>query len=113
MVVLHPPLIAIAPQTVLCPIMIWIVLVALFSTLCFAVRDAFFHVRRLHQIPCDRCCFYTGDYRLKCTVHPCAAFSEEAIHCRDYEAIAPHPRKSYFRHVYAWLLRPWGYILKR
>ena len=43
------------------------------------------HLRRLHQIPCSRCAFFTGDYRLKCTVHPCTALSEQAINCRDFE----------------------------
>jgi hypothetical protein len=45
-------------------------------------------LRRLHQVPCSRCAFYTGDYRLKCTVHPCKALSEEAIACLDYEPIS-------------------------
>ena len=44
------------------------------------------HVKRLHQIPCDRCAFSTGEWHLKCTVHPVNAFSEQAIGCRDYEA---------------------------
>ncbi|MEM9535671.1 MAG: hypothetical protein AAGA40_08380 [Cyanobacteria bacterium P01_E01_bin.45] len=43
-------------------------------------------VRRLHQIPCHRCTFCTGEWRLKCTVHPTTAFSEQAIDCRDFEA---------------------------
>ena len=42
------------------------------------------YVRRLHQIPCSRCAYFTGDYRLKCTVHPVSALTEEAIDCRDY-----------------------------
>jgi hypothetical protein len=40
---------------------------------------------RLHQIPCDRCAFFTGEFNLKCTVHPCKAFNEQAINCQDYE----------------------------
>ncbi|MGK7910173.1 MAG: hypothetical protein AB4050_01635 [Synechococcus sp.] len=44
------------------------------------------HVRRLHQIPCHRCTFCTGEWRLKCTVHPTIAFSEQAIGCRDFES---------------------------
>ena len=43
------------------------------------------YVKRLHQIPCSRCTFFTGDYRLKCTVHPYSALTETAINCRDYE----------------------------
>ncbi len=44
------------------------------------------YVKRLHQIPCSRCTFFTGDYRLKCTVHPYSALTETAINCSDYEA---------------------------
>ena len=42
------------------------------------------HLKRLHQIPCDKCAYFTGDYRLKCTVNPLAAMSETAIDCRDF-----------------------------
>lgn len=43
-------------------------------------------LHRLHQIPCSHCLFFTGEYNLKCAVHPCKAFSEEAIGCSDYQA---------------------------
>lgn len=43
------------------------------------------YVKRLHQIPCSRCTFFTGDYRLKCTVHPYNALTETALNCIDYE----------------------------
>jgi hypothetical protein len=43
------------------------------------------HLQRLHQIPCHRCAFFTGDYNLKCTVHPYKALNEEAIGCGDYQ----------------------------
>ena len=39
--------------------------------------------KRMHQIPCTKCHFFTGDYRLKCTVNPHIANTEEAIGCRD------------------------------
>jgi hypothetical protein len=44
-------------------------------------------LKKLHQIPCDRCIFFTGEYQLKCTVHPYKAFQEEAIGCRDYHRV--------------------------
>ncbi|MCU0568513.1 MAG: hypothetical protein MUF49_18195 [Oculatellaceae cyanobacterium Prado106] len=40
--------------------------------------------RQMHRIPCSSCMFFTGDYFLKCTVHPSEALTEEAIACRDY-----------------------------
>lgn len=42
------------------------------------------HLKRIHQIPCSSCTYFTGDYRLKCTVNPMLAMSESAIGCRDY-----------------------------
>ncbi len=44
------------------------------------------HLQRLHQIPCSRCDFFTGEYNLKCTVHPTKALNEAAIGCEDYQA---------------------------
>ena len=48
------------------------------------IKQAIFHLKRLHQIPCDKCAYFTGDYRLKCTVNPMMAMSEKAIGCRDF-----------------------------
>ena len=44
------------------------------------------HLQKLHQIPCDRCVFFTGEYNLKCTVHPYKALKEEAVDCVDYRS---------------------------
>ncbi len=43
------------------------------------------YLKRLHQIPCHACEYFTNDYRLKCTVHPIKACSEQAIACIDFE----------------------------
>lgn len=43
------------------------------------------HLKKLHQIPCPDCMYFTGDYRLKCPVHPIEALSEEALNCKDFE----------------------------
>ncbi|NJL19908.1 MAG: hypothetical protein HC895_02325 [Leptolyngbyaceae cyanobacterium SM1_3_5] len=69
----------------LCPIAIWITLIGFLWAVSEACRDGIQRLKKLHQIPCDRCVYFTGDYRLKCTVHPCKALSEEAIDCRDFE----------------------------
>ena len=50
-----------------------------------AAKQGINYVRRLHKIPCSNCVYFTGDYRLKCTVNPFTALSEEAIDCRDFE----------------------------
>jgi hypothetical protein len=46
---------------------------------------------RLHQIPCDRCAFFTGEFNLKCPVHPYNALNEQAIDCLDYEPVIKSP----------------------
>ncbi|MCG9892160.1 MAG: hypothetical protein MH252_13925 [Thermosynechococcaceae cyanobacterium MS004] len=48
------------------------------------VRDALSTSRRMHQIPCPHCRFFTNSAALKCTVHPATAMSEEAIQCPDF-----------------------------
>lgn len=48
-------------------------------------RQGINYIKQLHQIPCSRCAFFTGDYRLKCTVHPYNALTENALNCNDYE----------------------------
>jgi hypothetical protein len=48
------------------------------------VRAAWQKTRKLHQIPCDRCQFFTQEYHLKCTVNPYTALSEHAIGCPDF-----------------------------
>ena len=50
-----------------------------------SLKQGFRHLHRLHQIPCSRCAYFTGDYRLKCTVDPFAALTESAIGCPDYQ----------------------------
>jgi hypothetical protein len=43
------------------------------------------YVKRLHQVPCHKCQFFTNSCYLKCTVNPHLAGSEAAIDCRDYQ----------------------------
>lgn len=64
------------------------------------VRQGWQHLQQLHQIPCSRCAYFTGDYRLKCTVYPSQALTEEAIGCRDFEAtssLTPPPCSKSFK----------------
>lgn len=49
-----------------------------------AIQEAVNTGKRLHKIPCANCQYFTGDYHLKCTLHPKAALTEEAINCLDY-----------------------------
>jgi hypothetical protein len=73
------------PAIPLCQILIWSILIVFSLVIGFATRDGIARLKRLHQIPCSGCAFFTGDHRLKCTVHPCKALTEDAIACLDYE----------------------------
>jgi hypothetical protein len=42
------------------------------------------HARRLHQIPCADCQYFSGDYTLKCALHPSQAGTLDAIDCSDF-----------------------------
>jgi hypothetical protein len=73
------------PAIFMC-VCIWIpIFVCMAVSFWVSIRDGIAHLKKLHQIPCDRCVFFTGTYHLKCTINPCAAFTEEAIQCRDFE----------------------------
>jgi hypothetical protein len=41
-------------------------------------------IQTLHEIPCSRCRYFTGEYHLKCPVNPRAALTEDAIDCLDF-----------------------------
>jgi hypothetical protein len=49
------------------------------------------HAKRLHQIPCADCQYFSGNYTLKCALHPHRAGTEEAIDCRDFERFVSAP----------------------
>ena len=52
----------------------------------YSLKKGFDYLEKLHEIPCSKCMYFTGDYRLKCPVNPLAALSEEAVDCRDFQA---------------------------
>jgi hypothetical protein len=69
----------------------WILIFLLIRNAWIISQDGIAYVKRLHQIPCHRCAFFTGDYRLKCTVNPYKALTEDAIACLDYEPTNQSP----------------------
>jgi hypothetical protein len=70
---------------VIVPIAIWALALAFVVAILLAVEDGLQRLKRLHQIPCYRCRYYTGSHYLKCPVNPLSACSEAALHCKDYE----------------------------
>lgn len=71
----------------LCFVTAWGLVVVMTAIVWKTLHRGIAHTQRLHQIPCTNCRFFTGDYHLKCTIHPCIALSETAINCRDYEEL--------------------------
>ena len=51
-----------------------------------AVRDSVRRAQQMHRIPCADCQYFSGNYLLKCPLHPKEALSEAAIDCRDFAA---------------------------
>ncbi len=62
----------------------WALIGLILQTLYLAIGDAIATTKTLHQIPCTNCQFFTGNYYLKCTVHPNSALTDRAINCRDF-----------------------------
>ncbi|GAB4230490.1 MAG: hypothetical protein Kow00121_59280 [Elainellaceae cyanobacterium] len=69
----------------ICFVCAWAIILLLVWNIWAAIRDGVNNARRMHQIPCADCRFFTGNYHLKCPVHPKQALSDEAINCQDYE----------------------------
>jgi hypothetical protein len=68
----------------ICFVVAWSLVLMLVWRVFAATRDAVNQAKHMHQIPCPDCQFFTGDYNLKCPVHPMSALSEDAIDCPDY-----------------------------
>lgn len=71
---------------VICAMIAWSLVSAIALSFITTVRRSIANLRKVYQIPCSRCAFSTSDYRLKCSVRPTEAFSEEAIGCYDFES---------------------------
>ncbi|MGJ5629355.1 hypothetical protein [Nostoc edaphicum] len=69
----------------ICFVVAWTVIILVVWSLCAAARDGLTTAKQMHQIPCTGCQFFTDNYRLKCTVRPSIANTEEAIDCSDYQ----------------------------
>ncbi|HLO85145.1 MAG TPA: hypothetical protein VK203_09060 [Nostocaceae cyanobacterium] len=69
----------------ICFITAWGVMILVAWSLWTTARDSVKTAQQMHKIPCPNCQFFTNNYRLKCTVHPSTANTEEAINCCDYQ----------------------------
>lgn len=71
--------------TIFCASFAWATLIFFILSIWFTLKQGINHLKKLHQIPCHACEYFTNDYRLKCTVHPIKACSEEALGCLDFK----------------------------
>jgi hypothetical protein len=69
-----------------CGLCAWAILILGFFSILISMRKGIKHVKKLHQVPCAGCVYFTNDHRLKCTVNPILACTEDAIGCRDFES---------------------------
>lgn len=70
-----------------------LVLLSFVWALCLALKQGWTNLQQLHQVPCGRCTFFTGEYQVKCALYPHKALSVEAIGCLDYESPAMSSRQ--------------------
>lgn len=82
---LYPLIRAIEPFLVpICFVSAWLLVIMVGWSVSSAIASTVTNAKRMHQIPCAYCVFFTNDHRLKCPVHPKRAMSDEAIGCVDY-----------------------------
>ncbi|WP_013323373.1 hypothetical protein [Gloeothece verrucosa] len=70
----------------ICFVLAWGLIILLCSTMWMAIRDSVARAKKMHQIPCPTCQYFTNDHRLKCTIKPIIANTENAIGCSDYHS---------------------------
>lgn len=70
----------------ICFVVAWATILFAASSVWSAMRDSVQRARQMHQIPCSECQYFSGNYLLKCPLHPKEALSEAAIGCRDFES---------------------------
>ncbi|MBW4466493.1 MAG: hypothetical protein KME07_13795 [Pegethrix bostrychoides GSE-TBD4-15B] len=81
------PAVPLVAQLVPAPILgicVWGALASFICSLWVAIREAAVQLKKLHQVPCDQCTYFTGSCYLKCAVNPSLAFTEAAIDCHDF-----------------------------
>lgn len=69
----------------ICFVTAWTLIILVGWSMWTAARDSVAIAKQMHQIPCSGCQYFTDDYRLKCTVNPSIANTEDAIQCMDYQ----------------------------
>jgi hypothetical protein len=75
-------------MTLICLLIAWGMSISAFAAIIAGCTSGFRNLRRLHNIPCSNCQYFTNSNYLKCTVNPDLACSENAIDCRDFSPLS-------------------------
>jgi hypothetical protein len=70
----------------ICCFSAWLLVLSAIWKIWNTTKTGCLYLKKIHNIPCSRCQYFTGDYRLKCTVNPIDALTEDAIRCRDFQS---------------------------
>ncbi len=70
----------------LCFVCAWGLIILVAWSILSGITDTVRRAKKMHEIPCANCVFFTKDYHLKCPVQPTIALSEEAIGCPDFRS---------------------------
>jgi hypothetical protein len=71
--------------TIFCIVCAWTIVISCIWSVFLTLKKGRNYLTMLHEIPCHNCEYFTNDHRLKCTVHPTKACSEQALNCIDFE----------------------------
>jgi hypothetical protein len=72
-------------MNVICFLLTWMLIVSSIWTFTSNLKAGIIQLKKLHQVPCSKCQYFTNSYYLKCTINPQIAGSELAIDCHDYQ----------------------------
>lgn len=61
-----------------------VIFFALLKRWTFIKEEIAFNIKRLDEVPCKKCRYFSGNHYLKCAVNPSDALTERAITCSDY-----------------------------
>lgn len=50
-----------------------------------------FKIKPSNQVPCKNCRYFSGNFYLKCAVHPHTVLTKEASNCADYSSVDEKP----------------------
>jgi hypothetical protein len=63
-----------------------VIFIAISKFRAIAPNELFLKFKRSHQIPCRNCRYFSGNFYLRCAVHPSNVLTEKAVDCADYRS---------------------------